>query len=155
MPEDHFELTTADGDSYQLQLIESIIDDHQQDLHKLIQAQWWGGSRTVEQIVLMLRHTTALVGVVDLSTGQLVGFARALSDSIFRATIYDVAIDERFQGGGLGRRVVERLLDHTLVRSASFIYLACEPGLEGFYHRWGFESYRGRANWMIKTQRDE
>lgn len=155
MSDQSFELTTADGELHQFQLIESISGDHAKDLHLLIQSQWWGGRRTLEQVVAMLRHTTAVVGAVDLSTGQLVGFARALSDSIFRATLYDVAVDKRFQGCGLGGRIVECLLDHELVRSASIIYLACEAQLEGFYRQWGFERYHGRASWMIKAQREE
>ena len=36
--------------------------------------------------------------------GQLIGFGRAISDGVYQAAVYDVAILPEFQGRGLGPR---------------------------------------------------
>ncbi len=41
--------------------------------------------------------------------GQMVGFARATSDGVLSATIWDVAILPAWQRSGLGRALMERL----------------------------------------------
>lgn len=136
-------------------VVESLTADQIPQLHSLIQQQWWGGKRTLEDVELMVKHTSLMIGLIDRSTDRLVGYCRVLTDFAFRATIYDVMVTSELKGEGLGRYLMDVLCAHPKLQRVSFIYLACEPDLYSFYQQWGFKTYEGRAQWMIKVQREE
>jgi len=136
-------------------IVEELTEPQIEQLHELIQQQWWGGKRSLDDVRVMVEHSSLMVGLVDRSDERLIGYCRVLTDFIFRATIYDVMVDRRFQGQGLGERLLDLLCSHKRLQQVSFIYLACEPALFPFYERWGFKAYEGKAEWMIKVQREE
>lgn len=141
----------ADGYS----TVEVLNESQVEQLHALIKQQWWGGQRSLEDVQLMVANTSLMIGLIETTSGRLVGFCRVLTDFAFRATIYDVMVTEELKGSGLGKRLMETLCRHPSLQRVSFIYLACEPELSSFYERWGFKTYEGRAEWMIKVQREE
>ena len=124
-------------------------------LHDLMSQQWWGGTRTLTEVRQMVANTSLMVGLVESSSSELVGYCRALTDFVFRATIYDVMVRPDLQGQGLGGRLVDTLCRHPRLTQVSLIYLACEPELFQFYEKWGFRQYEGRAHWMVKVQTPE
>jgi predicted N-acetyltransferase YhbS len=65
----------------------------------------------------------------------LVGAARALSDGMFYASIFDVVVAPEHQGCGVGRRMVQALLAKVPVER---VFLTSVFGTEGFYQRFGF-----------------
>ncbi len=76
--------------------------------------------------------------VVSAWCGQrLVGFGRATSDGIYRAVLWDVVVDGQLQGLGIGRLVVEALLECPAVARAERIYLMTTNSA-GFYEKLGF-----------------
>lgn len=137
------------------EIVEELTERQVRQLHELIQQQWWGGKRSLDDVRVMVEHSSLMVGLVDRSDDRLVGYCRVLTDFVFRATIYDVMVDRRLQGQGLGKRLLDELCSSPKLQQVSFIYLACEPAMFPFYERWGFKVYDGRAEWMIKMQRDE
>jgi len=70
---------------------------------------------------------------------QLIGFARAISDGIYRATIWDVIVHPDYQGAGLGRKLVETVLAHPRINRVERVYLMT-TNQENFYQRIGFQS---------------
>ena len=139
----------------QFNTVNSLNDDQIVQLHALVSQQWWGGKRTLEDVRLMVRHTSLMVGLVEPNSGELVGYCRALTDFVFRATIYDVMVRHDLQRQGLGGQLVEALCQHPQLERVSLIYLACEPDLFPFYSKWGFKEYEGRAQWMVRVQHAE
>lgn len=135
--------------------VETLTEQQIEEVYGLVQQQWWGGKRSLEDVQLMAANTSLMLGLIEVSSGRLVGFCRVLTDFAFRATIYDVMVTEELKGRGLGNRLMDTLCSHPSLQKVSFIYLACEPELSPFYERWGFKSYEGRAEWMIKVQREE
>ena len=135
--------------------VSSLNDSQILQLHELTQQQWWGGKRTLEQVRTMVDNTSVILALVEEPGGRLAGFCRALTDFVFRATIYDVMVRSDLQGRGLGARLIDELLNHPGLNDVSLIYLACETELEPFYERWGFQKYESRAGWMIRQQREE
>eukprot|EP00882_Tetradesmus_deserticola_P008157 GHRQ01008596.1.p1 GENE.GHRQ01008596.1~~GHRQ01008596.1.p1 ORF type:complete len:262 (+),score=88.88 GHRQ01008596.1:305-1090(+) len=81
--------------------------------------------------------------------GQLLGFARATSDGVFSATIWDVAVSPAWQRSGLGRAMIERLTQQLVQDGISTITLYAEPQVVGLYKKLGFvddpEGIRGMA----------
>jgi ribosomal protein S18 acetylase RimI-like enzyme len=68
--------------------------------------------------------------------GRLVGAGRALADGIDCSYICDVAVLPEYQGAGLGKQIVGRLLE--LSRGHKKIILYAVPGKEPFYKKFGF-----------------
>ena len=72
--------------------------------------------------------------------GTLVAAGRALADGADCSYICDVAVLPAHQGTGVGRAVVQRLIDAS--RGHKKIILYAVPGKEGFYRRFGFMRMR-------------
>ena len=68
--------------------------------------------------------------------GTLVGAGRALADGVDCSYLCDIAVLPSHQGTGLGKQIVERLLE--LSRGHKKILLYAVPGKEAFYKRFGF-----------------
>ncbi|QOP42078.1 GNAT family N-acetyltransferase [Sulfurimonas marina] len=68
--------------------------------------------------------------------GMLIAVGRALADGIDASYICDVAVDPEYQGNGLGKAVVNKLLK--LSQGHKKIILYAYPGKEPFYTRLGF-----------------
>lgn len=68
--------------------------------------------------------------------GQLVAAGRALADGADCSYICDVAVLPSHQGLGLGKQVVQRLVDASAGHQKIILYSV--PGKEGFYRKLGF-----------------
>lgn len=97
---------------------------------------FWAEGRSVADIATALANSEP---VVTLWQGErLIGHGRATSDGIYRATIWDVVIDPEFQGSGLGKKLVQTILDHPKIYGVERVYLMTTHQRE-FYLRLGFE----------------
>lgn len=99
-------------------------------------AAFWAQDRSEADMATAIAHSFPIVTAWD--GDLLMGFARATSDGVFRATIWDVVIDPAYQGGGLGRKMVETLVSHPHMNRVERIYLMTTRQ-QGFYQRIGFE----------------
>ena len=98
---------------------------------------FWAQERTTADLRRMLRGSPV---VVSLWRGKrLVGFGRASSDGIHRAVLWDIVVAGDLQGRGLGRQVVEALLDSPKLRHVERVYLMTTNSA-GFYRQLGFNS---------------
>lgn len=69
---------------------------------------------------------------------QLVGFGRVISDGGLHAFITEMIIAPEFQGNGLGRNLLDRLVAHCLAHGVTDIQLFCAEGKADFYVKGGF-----------------
>ncbi len=67
---------------------------------------------------------------------QLVGVGRAVADGVDCAYLCDVAVHPDYQGIGLGKDIISKLVE--LSSSHKKIILYANPGKEGFYKKLGF-----------------
>nr|WP_246312073.1 GNAT family N-acetyltransferase [Aquabacterium terrae] len=72
--------------------------------------------------------------------GRLVGAGRALADGVDCSYLCDIAVMPSHQGTGLGKQIVERLVERS--RGHRKIILYAVPGREPFYKRLGFRRMR-------------
>lgn len=94
--------------------------------------------RDPERIRVALENTDTVLWVEYEKTKKPVAFARATGDGVFNAIIWDVVVDPSFQGIGLGKAVMERLIQELLGRGICNIALYSEPRVLGFYRPLGF-----------------
>lgn len=113
----------------------SKVDLHQlQHLFKL--AAFWAKDRNIEDLAIAITHSDPVISVWD--GNQMIGCARATSDGIYRATIWDVVIHPDYQGAGLGRKLVQTVLSHPRMSRVERVYLMTTHQ-QKFYERIGFE----------------
>lgn len=67
---------------------------------------------------------------------KLVGAGRALADGADCSYICDVAVLPEYQGTGLGKEIVRRLVEDSKEHKKIILYSV--PGKEGFYRKLGF-----------------
>ncbi len=113
----------------------SVIDLTQlQALFKL--GAFWATERKIEDLNIAIENSEPVISVWD--SQKLIGFARATSDGIYRATIWDVVIDPEYRGAGLGRKLVQTVLSHPRMNRVERVYLTTTHQ-QSFYERIGFE----------------
>jgi N-acetylglutamate synthase-like GNAT family acetyltransferase len=99
-------------------------------------AAFWARERKIEDWEIAIGNSEPVVTVWDGS--RAIGFARATSDGIYRATIWDVAIHPDYQGAGLGRQLVQTVLSHPRMCRVERVYLMTTYK-QSFYERIGFQ----------------
>ncbi|MBD2256744.1 GNAT family N-acetyltransferase [Pseudanabaena sp. FACHB-2040] len=120
------------------QYSEDFSESDLDQLYRLFQAAaFWAKDRDMKDMQVAIANSHPVVTVWDQKT--LIGFARATSDGIYRATIWDVVIDPNYQGGGLGRKLVQTVLGHPHVSQVERVYLMTTHQ-QGFYERIGFQA---------------
>ncbi|KAL2541262.1 Acetyltransferase NSI [Abeliophyllum distichum] len=90
-------------------------------------------------IVATLHSVKKSAGEEGNDQKKLIGMARATSDHAFNATIWDVIVDPSYQGQGLGRVLVEKLIRALLQRDIGNISLFADSKVVEFYQNLGFE----------------
>ena len=80
-------------------------------------------------------HTTVFIYDAD----RLIGFGRAISDGEYQAGIYDVAVSPEWQRKGVGKLILQAILDRL---SHCNVILYSSPGKEGFYRKFGFRGLK-------------
>jgi N-acetylglutamate synthase-like GNAT family acetyltransferase len=98
---------------------------------------FWAKGRSIEDLGTAIANSEPVITIWD--EARLIGFARATSDGIYRATIWDVVIHPDYRGAGLGSKLVETVLSHKSVRWVERVYLMTTHQQE-FYEKIGFQA---------------
>lgn len=102
------------------------------DVAALIEAVGWGVRDPGQLETAFKRSQTAFV----FDDATLVGMGRCITDGEYYATIWDVIVKPGYQWKGIGRQIVEKLMEG--VKDMQFITLTSTPGNEPFYSKFGF-----------------
>ncbi|KAK9861453.1 hypothetical protein WJX84_010103 [Apatococcus fuscideae] len=100
--------------------------------------------RDPEKLATALEHSSVVLwircskGSRWARMGQMLGFARAITDGALSATIWDVAINPAWQRVGLGRALMERLLGGLINAGIPAITLYADPKVVSLYEKLGF-----------------
>ncbi|MBI3621421.1 MAG: GNAT family N-acetyltransferase [Nitrospirae bacterium] len=95
----------------------------------------WARGRTADGIRTMLAHTDYHFSAWD--GPRLIGFARVLTDGIYRATLWDVVVHPDYQGRGVGEELMNRILAHPVLSRVEKFWLNTRDKF-GFYQKFGF-----------------
>ena len=98
---------------------------------------WKGNKEQIEKsLKLGLYNVTVKYG------GEAVGMGRLVGDGVMYWYIQDVVVLPAYQGRGVGKKIMECLLNHIEKSSADAttvtIYLMAAKGKEAFYNKFGF-----------------
>ncbi|MGE5403892.1 MAG: GNAT family N-acetyltransferase [Candidatus Saccharibacteria bacterium] len=90
-----------------------------------------------ERHAMAFANSHTVVFVFDAE--KLVGFGRAISDGAYQAAIYDVAVVPEYQRQGIGRLIIESIIE--CLPECNFILYAA-PGKEAFYEKLNFRKMK-------------
>jgi len=97
-------------------------------------------------IAKMLAHADILV--TARQDGQLVGVSRAISDFSYCTYLSDLAVDEAFQGRGIGRELIRRT--HEAAGVTTTLVLLAAPKAQTYYPHIGMTKHE--SCWIISRQ---
>jgi ribosomal protein S18 acetylase RimI-like enzyme len=87
----------------------------------------------------LLKRTQVRVLALDTDIHRVVGFITAITDGILSAYIPLLEVLPEYQGRGIGRELVRRMLAE--LDGLYMIDLVCDPGLQSFYEKLGMKPY--------------
>lgn len=107
------------------------------ELTDLYRQEFWSRDRTEAGVEKMLAASDIVIGIVD-DENHLVGFTRVLTDFVYRAVIFDVIVKASDRQQGLGRRLLDAIIEHPQLQNVEYLGLFCLPEMIPFYEQWGF-----------------
>lgn len=112
--------------------------DHDAIWRFLSEQAYWGRWRTRRDVDLQVRGAWRVVGCYQEPAGNMVGFARAVSDGVGLAYLADVFVLPEHRGHGLGRGLVDVMIERG--PGSGFRWLLHTADAHGLYARLGFSS---------------
>ncbi|GAB4052264.1 GNAT family N-acetyltransferase [Catellatospora paridis] len=129
----------------------SVESERLAQLMELFAAEWWTAGRRPDDVAAMLTASDLVFALVERSTDRLVGFARVLTDGVYLACVLDVIVASHARGSGIGRVLLDAIVDHPRLAGVRSIELVCQPELMPFYRNWGFTEEVGRSRLMRRS----
>ena len=103
-------------------------------------ASAWKGHKHSNLLPLLDR---ALVHVCAYDNGQLVGFAKVVSDGGIHGFLLDPTVAPEKQRNGIGRQLVEMCAQEAKRKGIEWLHVDFEPRLAEFYAKCGFAMTTG------------
>ena len=103
------------------------------DLTKLLNTSYWAKDRKKETVKKTVENSLCYFAY---DKDKLIGFARAITDYTTNYYICDVIVDEEYRGEGIGKKIVETLInDEELIHLRA---LLITKDAKKFYEKFGF-----------------
>ena len=113
----------------------------------LSEKSYWATERTYEQTVTAIKNS--LPFAIYKGENQ-VGFARVVTDYATFAYLGDVFILPEYQGNGLGKLLMQAILEHPDLQGFRRWILATADA-HGLYEQFGFSALKVPERWMEKS----
>jgi predicted GNAT family N-acyltransferase len=130
-----------------LQVVNALSAQQVVQLHHLFQQEWWSETRTLEDTQRCVAGSQLCIGLIE-PQGQLVGFARVLTDGTFKAFIFDLIVQQNWRAQGLGKHLLGLIKAHEKLSLVQHFELYCLPEMFAFYTALGFTTEVGGVQLM-------
>jgi GNAT superfamily N-acetyltransferase len=97
-----------------------------------------------ETIEGMLRNANVIV-TARTETGLLIGVSRAITDFYYCTYLSDLAVDQAWQGQGIGRTLIEQT--HEIAGLSTMLLLLSAPAAESYYPHIGMTPHK--SAWYV------
>ncbi|HEY9693543.1 MAG TPA: GNAT family N-acetyltransferase [Oculatellaceae cyanobacterium] len=131
-------------------VISQLNEQQISELVELYKNEFWSDKRTRPEVDKMLAASDIIIGLVD-ECDRLVAFTRVLTDFVYRAIIFDVIVKPDYRDKGLGKHLLDSIVNHPQLQSVEYLGLYCLPEMVQFYERWGFTTESGRFQLMLRS----
>ncbi len=100
-----------------------------------------------ERFPLVIEHSVCFAVFFE---GKQVGFSRVITDYSEFASLWDVFIDEAHRGKGVGKQLMQYILNHTKLKGIFRWFLMTEDA-HGLYQKYGFKAEAYNPYVMMKV----
>lgn len=128
-------LLTTDRSRISLDAVESFL-----------RRSYWAPQRPRERIARSLETSLCFIAI-DERDARAVGFSRVVTDYADFAWLCDVFVEPDFRGAGLGKWLIECVLEHPDLQDLRRVILATSSA-HGLYARYGFTPLANPDLWM-------
>ena len=111
------------------------------------QNTFWAKNRSINQLKTMLINSNIIITL--WSNSELIGFGRATTDQVYRAVLWDIVISKHVQRIGLGKMIIEALLNDKKIQNVEKVYLMTTNSKD-FYTQLGFKVEKNQTLMLIK-----
>lgn len=115
--------------------------------HFLTTETYWAGDRSLDVVQRSFQNSLPFV---IYKNGEIVGFARVLSDYATFAWLADVFIRQEYRGLGLAKWLMETIVGHPDLQGLRRFLLATRDA-HALYRQFGFDDLRIPYLWMERT----
>ena len=130
-----------------MEIIYTFTVKQVQELHALYQQEWWTDKRSITETQKCIDGSQLCIGLVD-DNGSLQGFARVLTDYIFKALIFDLIVTKEQRGSGVANKLISIIKNHPQLKDVKHFELYCLPEIFNFYEKHGFSTDVGDIQLM-------
>ncbi|MDD3343852.1 MAG: GNAT family N-acetyltransferase [Sulfurospirillaceae bacterium] len=120
-----------------MQVVTKLTENQIKQLHVLYQNEWWCSERSLEDTKICVENSQVIIGIID-DHGNLKGFSRILTDTIFKALIFDVIVAPEYRAKGLGKLLVNAIKTNEMLKNVKHFELYCKSDMVSFYESYGF-----------------
>jgi aralkylamine N-acetyltransferase len=113
-------------------------------------AGWWDAGFDAHPELLDQVVSGSALFAAAFREQVMIGMGRALSDLCSDAYIQDVTVRRSFRGQGIGRRIIQTLIDGLKEKGVDWIGLVGQPGTRKFYEDLGFQELMGHIPFRLK-----
>lgn len=141
-------------DRVRIKTIRRPTRDQTYGIEKLYREQgWWkaGGEEGPRIISKLVAGSHCFVVAVE--GRDIVGMGRVISDGISDAYIQDMTVRSDHRNQGIGRRILNALIDRLHADGLYWIGLIAEPGSPRLYRSAGFRKMTGCAPMMMNQKK--
>ena len=128
-------------------IIYDFSDAQIKQVHQLYKEVWWAKDRSLQDMIQCVLGSQVCIGILD-EDNKLIGFARVISDFIYKAIIFDVVISDANRGNGLGQQMMKLIKNHNKLKNVKHFELYCLPEMESFYSTFDFSTDVGGIKLM-------
>jgi ribosomal protein S18 acetylase RimI-like enzyme len=119
--------------------IETPTEEQIRQIIELYRSQgWWNSSDEATKKLIPRLISGSHCFVVATEGNRVVGMGRAISDGVSDAYIQDLAVLSSHRRRGIGKRILQALLQRLAADGLSWIGLIAEPGSSHLYRHAGF-----------------
>jgi len=145
-------MSNLSRDTDNLELHRSLSSSHIEQLVALFQTEWWTKGRISADVEKMVQSGGPLFAFIDPQNDELVAFARAMTDGVYKAMIFDIIVKDTWRGTGLGAVLMNTVLNDPALIGIKHRELYCLDDMVPFYEKWGFATAAAGLNFMRKSE---
>ncbi|MGQ3213217.1 MAG: GNAT family N-acetyltransferase [Shinella sp.] len=125
-------------DKSRLELLRALTPEQVDQLVDLFQQEWWTKGREKADVERLMAQAGPIFAFIDPLNGELVAFARAMTDGVYKAMIFDIIVKDTWRNTGLGRLLMDTVMTDPVLAGVKHRELYCLEDMLPFYEKWGF-----------------
>jgi aralkylamine N-acetyltransferase len=146
-------MTICDDERIRTVIIDKPTADEILMIIELYQLQgWWQADDENRNQLIPKLISGSHCFVVALAGDKIVGMGRAISDGISDAYIQDMTVRREYRNRGIGRGILQTILDKLQSGGLQWIGLIAEPGSSGLYKSAGFRQMSAWTPMLLNSK---